>query len=193
MYSISEFTELGAGGCHIGQCRSRRKGGHEETNSGKEPGATYEMILGLLPADIWHWHVRTFSLTSVVPDALTRVFSPAGLFWSSTTPCPGSRATRPPRTVPPAFPSTLWCSLSCTTPSWIYSNWKSTCSLWLSSFSPQPQSKEPATLFKYLTPSSWDHSAVLHCDYFSAGTCHFCSVHYQSDSQTLLSWTWKLP
>lgn len=43
--------------------------------------------------------------------------------------CPGSRAIRPPRTVPPAFPSTLWCSLSCTMPSWTYFNWKSTCSL----------------------------------------------------------------
>lgn len=36
-------------------------------------------------------------------------------------------------------------------------------------------------------------STVLHCDSFSAGTCQFCSVHYQSDSLTLLSWTWKLP
>ena len=71
MYSIPEFTEWGAGGCHIGQCRSRRKGGHEETNSGKEPGATYGMTLGLLPAEIWHWHVRTFGpallLSCLVP------------------------------------------------------------------------------------------------------------------------------
>ena len=34
---------------------------------------------------------------------------------------------------------------------------------------------------------------VPHCDSFSAGTCHFCGVQYQSDSLTLLSWTWKLP
>lgn len=36
-------------------------------------------------------------------------------------------------------------------------------------------------------------SAVLHCDCFSAGTRQLCSVHYQSDSLTLLSWTWNLP
>lgn len=47
---------------------------------------------------------------------------------------PGSRAIRPPRTAPPAFLSTLWCSLSCTMPSWIYSDGIALV-LWLGSFS----------------------------------------------------------
>lgn len=103
------------------------------------------------------WRIEpALPLLCFVP--LTCLFSPAGLFWSSTTLYPGSRAIRLPRTVPPAFPSTLWCSLSCTMPSWIYFNWKSTCSLWLGSSSLQPQPKEPATLCKCPTSSSWDHS-----------------------------------
>lgn len=124
------------GGCHIGQCRARRKGRQELRAT-----AWNHFQNEVTPSScrrLAHQTLRT-SLPSVMPGTLTCVFSPAGLFWSSTTLCRGSRAIRPPRTVPPAFPSTLWCSLSCTMPSWIYSDWKSTCSLWLSSFSLQPQ------------------------------------------------------
>lgn len=69
------------------------------------------------------WAALAFRLTpNLVVQKLICVFSLAGLFWSSTMPYPGSRAIRPPRTALPAFPSTLWCSRSCTTPSWTCSN-----------------------------------------------------------------------
>lgn len=52
-------------------------------------------------------------------------------------PYPGSRAIRPPRTALPAFPSTLWCSRSCTMPSWTCSNWEALVPL--PQLLPQPQ------------------------------------------------------
>ena len=134
------------GGCHIGQCRFGRKGSQDRSAC----RARDRLQNKVTPSPCGRRH-------------LTCVFSPAGLFWSSTTLCRGSRAIRPPRTVPPAFPSTLWCSLSCTMPSWTYSNWKSTCSLWLSSSSLQPQSKEPATLWNTPLPplETTRHSPAL--------------------------------
>lgn len=122
-----------ARGCHIGQCGSRRKGDCEKKKDGTAPGASEGLVCEaflLLASGLWE---RMCGSPPRVERTLIGVFSPAGLFWSSTTRSPGSRAIRPPRTAPPAFPSTLWCSLSCTMPSWIYFNWKSTCSLWLSS------------------------------------------------------------
>lgn len=164
------------GGCHIGQCRARRKGRQE-----LRARARNHFQNEVTPSScrrLAHQTLQT-SLPSVMPGTLTCVFSPAGLFWSSTTLCRGSRAIRPPRTVPPAFPSTLWCSLSCTMPSWIYSNWKSTCSLWLSSFSLQPQSKEPATLCKYPTSSFGDHSAQS-CTVIPSQQAHVISAVFST-------------
>lgn len=101
--------------CHIGQCGSERKG--DVRKSTEPPGAGEG--LGR-PSSRWRLAVReTRSPPLGGAHALIAdpCFLSAGLFWSSTTRSPGSRAIRPPRTAPPAFPSTLWCSLSCTMPS----------------------------------------------------------------------------
>lgn len=87
-------------------------------------------------------------------------------------PYPGSRAIQPPRTALPAFPSTLWCSRSCTTPSWTCSNQEAGPSA-SALLQPWPRSQLQST-------DAWpfpDHSLQPCTVTPLSRHCSFCSVH----------------